>query len=152
MITAINIIAGFLIGVFQQNVPFRQALTTYTILTVGDGLVTLMPSLLVSVAGGLVVTRASSEFTIGAEIQQQLTSQRRTLWIAAGVMLSLTLIPGLPKLSFLDLIDGEWRRCPADVDLMAHDLGERRGRAAGRNWLIGDAKHFLKSLNSRVGG
>ena len=106
LITAINIIAGFLIGVFQQNIPFRQALTTYTILTVGDGLVTLMPSLLVSVAGGLVVTRASSESTIGAEIQQQLTSQRRTLWIAAGVMLSLTLIPGLPKLSFLVLGTG----------------------------------------------
>ncbi len=100
LITAINIIAGFLIGVFQQDIPFRQALTTYTILTVGDGLVTLMPSLLVSVAGGLVVTRASSEFTIGAEIQQQLTSQRRTLWIAAGVMLSLHIDPG-PAEAFL---------------------------------------------------
>ena len=133
LITAINIIAGFLIGVFQQNVPFRQALSTYTILTVGDGLVTLMPSLLVSVAGGLVVTRASSEFTIGAEIQQQLTSQRRTLWIAAGVMLSLTLIPGLPKLSFLVLGAGAawlaWRTKEKPAPAIAEKA--EPGRKAG---------------------
>ncbi len=60
LITAINIIAGFLIGVFQLGIPFREALKTYTVLTVGDGLVTMIPSLLVSMAGGIVVTRASS--------------------------------------------------------------------------------------------
>src|SRR5580700_2714449 len=61
LITAINIVAGFLIGVFQLNIPLEQALKTYTILTVGDGLVTMIPSLLVSVAGGIVVTRTSSD-------------------------------------------------------------------------------------------
>jgi len=106
LITAINILAGFLIGVFQYGVPFRQALTTYTILTVGDGLVTLIPSLLVSVSGGIVITRASSELSIGVELRQQLVSQRRPLWIAAGIMLSLTLIPGLPKFAFLVLGSG----------------------------------------------
>ncbi len=60
LITAINIVAGFLIGVFQLNIPFDQALKTYTILTVGDGLVTMIPSLLVSVAGGMVVTHIDS--------------------------------------------------------------------------------------------
>jgi flagellar biosynthesis protein FlhA len=60
LITAINIVAGFLIGVFQLDIPFREALKTYTVLTVGDGLVTMIPSLLVSMAGGMVVTRASS--------------------------------------------------------------------------------------------
>src|SRR6202050_1876265 len=63
LITAINILAGFLIGVFQLNIPFDQALKTYTILTVGDGLVTMIPSLLISVAGGMVVTRTSSNET-----------------------------------------------------------------------------------------
>ncbi|HUK54702.1 MAG TPA: flagellar biosynthesis protein FlhA [Candidatus Binatia bacterium] len=103
LITAINILAGFLIGVFQQGVPLGEALSTYTILTVGDGLVTLIPSLLVSVAGGIVITRASSELSIGVELRQQLVSQRRPLWIAAGIMLSLTLIPGLPKIAFFTL-------------------------------------------------
>jgi flagellar biosynthesis protein FlhA len=103
LITAINIFAGFLIGVFQQNMPFKDALTTYTILTVGDGLVTLIPSLLVSVAGGIVVTRASSDDGISTQITKQLFSDRRPLYIASGVMMSLVLIPGLPKLSFIVL-------------------------------------------------
>ena len=100
LITAINIVAGFLIGVFQLNIPFDQALKTYTILTVGDGLVTMVPSLLVSVAGGLVVTRASSDATIGTEMGRQLLTKKRPLQIAAGAMFALGLIPGLPKLSF----------------------------------------------------
>ena len=101
LITAINIVAGFLIGVFQLDVPFREALKTYTILTVGDGLVTLIPSLLVSVAGGIVVTRSSSDSTLGADVGKQLLSRSRPLWIAAGVMIALAMIPGLPKIPFL---------------------------------------------------
>ena len=100
LITAINIIAGFLIGVFQLNIPFDQALKTYTILTVGDGLVTLIPSLLVSVAGGMVVTRTSSDETVGVELSRQLFAKKMPLRIAAGVMFMLGLIPGLPKFSF----------------------------------------------------
>ncbi len=101
LITAINIIAGFLIGVLQQGVPFMEALKTYTVLTVGDGLVTMIPSLLVSVAGGMVLTRASSQSTLSADLGQQLFSKRRSLWISATVMGGLALIPGLPKFSFL---------------------------------------------------
>ncbi|MGH9738514.1 MAG: flagellar biosynthesis protein FlhA [Candidatus Acidiferrales bacterium] len=101
LITAINIIAGFLIGVFQHGMTLQDALSTYTILTVGDGLVTLIPSLLVSVAGGIVVTRATSDDPIGTEVGRQLFGKRRTLYLAAGVMTSLALIPGLPKFSFL---------------------------------------------------
>jgi flagellar biosynthesis protein FlhA len=106
LITAINIIAGFLIGVFQQGMELRNALTTYTILTVGDGLVTLIPSLLVSVSGGIVVTRASSDVPIGVDLGNQLLAKRRTLFIASVVMLLLTLIPGLPKFSFLVIAAG----------------------------------------------
>jgi flagellar biosynthesis protein FlhA len=101
LITAINIIAGFLIGVFQLNLPLAEAAKTYTVLTVGDGLVTMIPSLLVSVAGGIVVTRTSSETTVGVEFGRQLFGRRLPLRIAAGVMFFLGLIPGLPKFSFL---------------------------------------------------
>jgi flagellar biosynthesis protein FlhA len=101
LITAINIIAGFLIGVFQLDIPFREALKTYTVLTVGDGLVTMIPSLLVSMAGGIVVTRASSDSTLSVDVGRQVLGRRRPLMIAAGVMLTLAAIPGLPKFSFL---------------------------------------------------
>jgi flagellar biosynthesis protein FlhA len=101
LITAINILAGFLIGVFQLDIPFREALKTYTVLTVGDGLVTMIPSLLVSMAGGMIVTRASSNATLSVDLGTQLLSRRRSLQIAAGVMVALAAIPGLPKFSFL---------------------------------------------------
>jgi len=101
LITAINILAGFLIGVFQLDIPFREALRTYTVLTVGDGLVTMIPSLLVSMAGGMIVTRASSNSTLSVDLGTQLLSRRRSLQIAAGVMVALAAIPGLPKFSFL---------------------------------------------------
>jgi flagellar biosynthesis protein FlhA len=100
LITAVNIIAGFLIGVFQLDIPFHEALKTYTVLTVGDGLVTMIPSLLVSMAGGIVVTRASSGSSLSTDLGRQLLSGRRPLIIAAGVMLTLAAIPGLPKFSF----------------------------------------------------
>jgi len=100
LITAINIIAGFLIGVFQLDIPFREALKTYTVLTVGDGLVTMIPSLLVSMAGGMVLTRASSPTSLASDLSSQVFGRRRPLWIAAGVMLALAAIPGLPKFSF----------------------------------------------------
>jgi flagellar biosynthesis protein FlhA len=106
LITAINIIAGFLIGVFQLDIPFREALKTYTVLTVGDGLVTMIPSLLVSMAGGMVVTRASSDQTLSVDVGRQVLSRRRPLAIAAGVMLALAAIPGLPKFSFFLLAAG----------------------------------------------
>lgn len=100
LITAINIIAGFLIGVFQLDIPFREALKTYTVLTVGDGLVTMIPSLLVSMAGGMVVTRASSDATLSIDVGKQILSGRRPLIVATIVMLGLATIPGMPKFSF----------------------------------------------------
>src|SRR5438477_744129 len=100
LITGVNIIAGFLIGVFQLDIPFREALKTYTVLTVGDGLVTMIPSLLVSMAGGMVLTRASSPTSLATDLGSQLLG-RRPLFLASGVMLALAAIPGLPKFSFL---------------------------------------------------
>src|SRR5947199_9205110 len=71
LITAINIIAGFLIGVLQHGMELRKALETYTVLTIGDGLVTVIPALMISVAGGLIITRAKSEERLGPELQRQ---------------------------------------------------------------------------------
>ena len=101
LITAINIVAGIVIGTLQQGVDLLTAVKTYTILTVGDGLVTLIPSLLVSIAGGMILTRASSSGQLDTELSSQLLNRRNTLWIACGVLLAMMLIPGLPKLAFL---------------------------------------------------
>jgi flagellar biosynthesis protein FlhA len=116
LITAINIIAGLLIGVLQQGTDLMTAVKTYTILTVGDGLVTMIPSLLVSIAGGIVLTRASSSGSLDSELGTQLLRGKNTLWIACGVLLALALIPGLPKLSFVLMAVGVAllaRRLPA---------------------------------------
>jgi len=100
LITAINIIAGLLIGTLQQGVELAEAARTYTVLTVGDGLVTLIPSLLVSIAGGITLTRANSAGLLGAEIRQQLLAKPGTLYLASLVSAAMCLIPGLPKLAF----------------------------------------------------
>lgn len=103
LIMAINIVAGFLIGVFQQGIPFQDALKTYTILTVGDGLVSILPSLLVSVAGGIVVTRAASQESLGVNVRRQILGSPRLMWIGGGVLAALGLIPGLPKTAFFSV-------------------------------------------------
>jgi flagellar biosynthesis protein FlhA len=101
LITAINIIAGLLIGTLQQGIELSEAVRTYTVLTVGDGLVTMIPSLLVSVAGGITLTRTNSAVTLGGELRAQLFERPATLYMAAGVSAALCLIPGLPKFAFL---------------------------------------------------
>lgn len=106
LITAINIIAGLLIGVIQQGVDLAEAVKTYTILTVGDGLVTMIPSLLVSIAGGMILTRASSAGSLDEELGTQLFAKGKTLWIGCGVLVALALVPGLPKLAFFVMAGG----------------------------------------------
>jgi len=126
LIMAINIIAGFLIGVFQQGIPFQEALKTYTILTVGDGLVSILPSLLVSVAGGIVVTRAASKESLGVNVRKQILSSPRLLWIGGGVLAALGLIPGLPKFAFFSVAGGlmfaaykiKHEKAPEDLELL----------------------------------
>ncbi len=121
LITAINIIAGLLIGVLQQGADLSTAVKTYTILTVGDGLVTMIPSLLVSIAGGIVLTRASSSGNLDLELGTQLLKGRNTLWIACGVLLALALIPGLPKFAFFAMAAG--------VALIARKLPAQRAES-----------------------
>ncbi|MFN0170794.1 MAG: flagellar biosynthesis protein FlhA [Bryobacteraceae bacterium] len=106
IITMINIAAGFLIGVFQHGMGLRRALETYTVLTIGDGLVTVIPALMISVSGGLVVTRASSDSTLALDIRRQLFGEPQPLLLASGVLLALSGFPGLPKLPFWILAAG----------------------------------------------
>ncbi len=100
LITGVNIAAGLVIGVFQHGVDVGTAAKTYTILTIGEGLVTAIPALLVSMSGGLITTRAASESHLGDEVAAQLLARWRPLAAAAGALVMLALIPGLPKLAF----------------------------------------------------
>jgi flagellar biosynthesis protein FlhA len=106
LITGINIIAGFLIGVFQHGMELRKALETYTVLTIGDGLVTVIPALMISVSGGLIVTRTGSEDSLGMEFQKQVLGSAQPLLLAAGVLTALSAFPGLPTIPFLVLGGG----------------------------------------------
>ncbi|MCC7180154.1 MAG: flagellar biosynthesis protein FlhA [Acidobacteria bacterium] len=101
LITGVNIAAGLVIGVVQHQLDLVTAAQTYTILTVGEGLVTAIPALLVSMSGGLITTRAASESHLGEEVADQLFARSKPLAVAAGVLLLLALIPGLPKLAFV---------------------------------------------------
>ncbi len=136
LITAINIVAGFFIGVFQLGIPFDQALKTYTILTVGNGLVAIIPSLLVSVAGGIVVTRAASDNSLGTDIGKQVFRSSRPLWIVGGCLLALALIPGMPKISFIALgslaMFAAWKMKPsASVASAAAKAAAEKGSKTG---------------------
>ena len=106
LILAINILAGFLIGVLQYNMDLLRAFQTYTILTIGDGLVTVIPALMISMAGGLIVTRASAEGNLDSAVRQQLFGNPLPLRLASGVLLLLGLVPGLPKIPFFLLSGG----------------------------------------------
>jgi len=101
LITGINIIAGFLIGVLQHGMELRRALETYTVLTIGDGLVTVIPALMISISGGLIVTRTGSEDSLGNQFHKQVLGSAQPLLLSSGVLVALALLPGLPTIPFL---------------------------------------------------
>jgi flagellar biosynthesis protein FlhA len=100
IITLINVVAGFAIGVFQNDMSFAEAARNYTLLTVGDGLVSQMPALIISTAAGIVVSRAGAESNLGTEIGTQLFLRPRALGVAAVILFGLGIIPGLPTVPF----------------------------------------------------
>jgi len=106
LITGINIVAGFLIGVLQHGMELRHALETYTVLTIGDGLVTVIPALMISISGGLIITRTSSDARIGADFRKQLFGSPQPLFLASGVLVALACFPGMPAIPFLLLGGG----------------------------------------------
>jgi flagellar biosynthesis protein FlhA len=100
VIILVNIVGGLSIGVFQQGTSPGEALSTYSLLTIGDGLVSQLPALLISTATGIVVTRAAGTTNLGGQVFSQLSNQSRPLYIAGGTLVALGLLPGLPKLPF----------------------------------------------------
>lgn len=102
IITMINIIAGFSIGAFRSGATIQETLAKYTVLTVGDGLVSQLPALMISVGTGIVVTRAASESSLAKDLLQQMFKSNHILLIVGGVLWSLTLTP-LPKLPLITL-------------------------------------------------
>src|SRR3989441_797393 len=101
LITIINIVAGFLIGVLQHGMDLKRALETYTVLTIGDGLVTVIPALIISVSGGLIVTRSNSESRLSETFRKQILGDSQPLLLAWGILVALAIMPGMPKLPFL---------------------------------------------------
>jgi flagellar biosynthesis protein FlhA len=133
LITGINIIAGFLIGVLQHGMDLRKALETYTVLTIGDGLVTVIPALMISISAGLIVTRASSDATLGSEFHRQIFGNSQPLLLAAGVLCALAALPSMPKLPFLALGVGAgavgWRMRKRELQKAA-DPGSSQAKPA----------------------
>ncbi|SHG28223.1 flagellar biosynthesis protein FlhA [Jatrophihabitans endophyticus] len=101
LITFINLIGGFAIGVLEHGIPVSEALSKYSLLSIGDGLVSQIPALLLSVSTGLIVTRSSDSDDMGTVVSRQLGNNRKALQIAGAGALGLCLVPGLPKLPFL---------------------------------------------------
>jgi flagellar biosynthesis protein FlhA len=106
MIMAINLIAGLFIGVIEKGLSLGDALHTYTILTVGDGLAAQVPALLTSTAAGLIVSRTSSDFDLPSTINRELLNNPGTLFGAGGLLGLIGLMPGLPHVPFLALAAG----------------------------------------------
>ena len=103
LITIINVVGGFAIGILQKGMPLMEALQKYTLLSIGDGLVAQVPALVVSVAAGILVTRANEDSNLGAHISKQLTLYPRALAIAAGMLGLFGLMPGMPFFPFATL-------------------------------------------------
>jgi flagellar biosynthesis protein FlhA len=101
LIVLINLLGGIIVGVMQQGMPFSEAASHFSLLTVGDGLAAQIPALLVSVATGIVVTRSGSKKDLGNEIAGQIFDQRKAPLVAGAAMCALALVPGLPKIPFL---------------------------------------------------
>ena len=103
VLIVVNLIGGLTIGILQKHLPFSQALQTYALLTVGDGIVAQVPALLIATASGIIVTRSGSEAQLGDDLVQQLLSQPRVLGIVSAIVAALGLAPGMPKLPFFFL-------------------------------------------------
>ena len=103
IINGINILAGFIIGIAQRGMEFKDALSTYTILTIGDGLVSQIPALLIATASGLVVTKSAAGTSMDSMIRKQLFSNPRVLGTVSGAVFAFSLLPGMPTIPFMFL-------------------------------------------------
>jgi len=106
IITLVNILGGLAVGLGQQGMTLSTALTNYTVLTIGDGLVTQIPALIISTSAGIIVSRAASDMSMGQEFTRQFSLQPKALLLAGGIIFFMGLVPGLPTLPFVILGSG----------------------------------------------
>jgi flagellar biosynthesis protein FlhA len=135
MIMLVNIIGGFVIGVWQNGMPLDTALSNYTLLTVGEGLVAQIPALIISTAAGIIVTRSADEKNFGHEITGQFLNYPRALYVSSGVLFAFGLIPGLPHFAFFLLSAGAYfagRMAKESPQVVDDDLGALPAPAEAR--------------------
>jgi flagellar biosynthesis protein FlhA len=135
IITLINIGAGFIIGVAQKGMPAAEAAQNYTVLTVGDGLVSQIPALIISTAAGILVTRSAGEGDFGSDIKAQFLFHPRAIWVVSGILLGFALIPGLPFIPFfllsLLLATIAWRiQKQEEQEVTEREVAEQQAKAA----------------------
>jgi flagellar biosynthesis protein FlhA len=120
LIIVINLVGGFIIGATQKGFSWQQSIQTYSLLTIGDGLVTLIPALLLSTATGILVTRSASEDNLGSDLTRQLLAYPKIFYIVAVVIAVFGILPGMPKISFF-LVSGL-------IAFMAYSLEQIAGK------------------------
>jgi flagellar biosynthesis protein FlhA len=153
IITAINLVGGIIVGVAQRGLSFTEATHQFSLLTVGDGLAAQIPALLISVATGIIVTRATSEKDLGSDIASQILRQRKAPLVAATVIGLFALVPGLPKLPFLAIagifaaIGWSVRHgLPGEEDATEAALALAAPTQAGRSGQPGDGQDSEEAL------
>ncbi|MDR3316806.1 MAG: type III secretion system export apparatus subunit SctV [Puniceicoccales bacterium] len=141
IITAINIIAGLIIGVSQKGMPMEKALKVYSILTIGDGLVSQIPAIMISITAGIIVTRVSSEdkMPLGKEIFNQVINQPKAMMLAGSIALLFALLPGFPKPAFLTL-GGTIFIAGRTFTNLASGKSRKRRKKAAKPGVKGDAE------------
>jgi len=137
MITLVNILGGFAIGIAQKGMTLADALQRYTLLSIGDGLVSQIPALVTSMAAGMLVTRAAAKNNLGEELGRQLTFYPRALTILAVMLGFIALVPGLPMMPFLILAVATWfiarrlRNRPAEAGAPGAKSAQGKSARAG---------------------
>ncbi len=150
IITLINIAGGFAVGMLQRGMPAHHALRTYTLLTVGDGLVAQIPALVISTAAGMMVTRAASDDTLGKDIAGQLLKRAKPLTTTGLILAAISLVPGLPFLPFVALggtltaLGLARKAAPAE----AEEKPEGKTDASGKALESGSARGALPAAGS----
>jgi flagellar biosynthesis protein FlhA len=140
MVTLINVIGGLVVGMLQHDMAFADAAKTYTLLAIGDGLVAQIPSLIISIAAGMVVSRVASEEDIGSQLVTQLFAKPEVLYITAAIVGGMGLIPGMPNLVFIllggllggaaYLLDKKAKNAPAEEAAAAEAAASGAAQAA----------------------
>ena len=141
IITLINIVGGLAVGVLQNGMSFSEAAQNYTLLTVGDGLVTQIPALIISTAAGIIVSRAGSDSSMGKDITSQVLVQPRAIGISSVVITCLALVPGLPTVPFFAL-----GLITAGLALTVHQASKRNQQEAHERQQIEEASEPVEHL------